>query len=256
MMAFDQINESEISDPHVRAAVAGLVRVSSWGNSYLVTTPLVYPSGTVVGVKITPHHGGFWVSDFAMGYREAEAFEAQRSYGSHAGRMKEALCVDYTDGHEIGIFVRENQIAWAIRRVSYAAHKIATKVFDAAPTLDEQEMGAVLYQRLRDLFGSDHVHSGVSVHGASNIDWNFSAQVTLQSKRVFFDVVTPHHSSVFSAVSKFSDVRRLGSNTLPVAVVDDITKMGKWLPLISQEAEVIEDDASDETLRAVVAEAA
>lgn len=256
MMAFDQISEEGISDPHIRRAVSGLVRVSTWGNSYLVTTPLTYPSGSIVGIRIIPGQGGYWVSDFAMGFREAETAEAQRSFGSHAGRMKEELGVEYTDGHEIRMFVRENGISTAIRRVAYASHRIMMKVFHSSPMWDEQEMGATLYQRLRDMFGDEKVKGDISVHGASNISWHFAAEVDFGPRRVFFDVVTPHHSSVFSAVSKFNDVRRLGSETHPVAVVNSIEKMGKWLPLISQEAEVIEGDASDETLRTVVSEAA
>jgi hypothetical protein len=259
MMAFEQIERDMIADPAVRKAVAGLVRASMWGNAYLITTPLVYPSGTAVGVKVTPAQGGYWVSDFAMGFREAEGLEAQRSFGAHAGRLKDELGVEYTDGHEIRVFAREQQIASAIRKVSFAAHRIMTKVSHSLPEWDEQEITAVLYQRLRDLFGEAQVKGGdipVSVLGASNIDWKFAAEVYYGSRRVLFDVVTPHHSSVFSAVSKFSDVRRRGPDSRPVAVVHDLNKMGKWLPLIAQEAEVIEDDASDDALRSVVAEAA
>ena len=256
MNATIKIDHEQIDDPAVRKAIAGLVRVSEWGNSYLVTMPLVYPSGTVVGVRIMPAQGGFWVSDFALGYREAETFEAQRSFGSHAGRLKEELGVEYTDGHELRLFAKENQIAWALRRVAYASHRVVTKVYNSAPTWDEQEISATLFQRLRKLFGDAHVQHDIHVHGASNIDWRFAAAVQLGDRRVFFDIVTPHHSSVFSAVSKFSDIRRLGEDAHPVAVVDDVAKMGKWLPLISQEAEVIEDEVSDDTLKAVVLEAA
>jgi hypothetical protein len=80
--------------------------------------------------------------------------------------------------------------------------------------------------------------------------------VKYQGRQILFDVVVPHRSSVVSAKSKFSDIRRLGPDVHPVAVVDDIKRMGKWLPLISQEAEVIEDDVSEDVLRRVVAEAA
>ena len=256
MTEIEAITRDDIADQHIRDAVDKLVRVSAWGNSYLVSMPLVYPTGTVVGVKVSHVQGMYCVSDFAMGFREAEAFEAQRSFGAHAGRLKEQLGVDYTDDHEVRLIVKEAQIAWAMRRVAFASHRIVMKAYASAPSWDEQEIGAALYQRLRNMFGDGHVRGGVSVHGASNIDWKFAAEVQLGGKRVFFDVVTPHHSSVFSAVSKFSDVRRLGSQSHPVAVVDDLEKMGKWLPLISQEVEVIEAAASDDVLREIVAEAA
>lgn len=254
-MAFEPIDQSAISDPNVRAAVSCLVRVTAWGNAYLVTTPLVYPSGTVVGVRIVPAQGGYWVTDFAMGYREAEALEAQRSFGSNAGRMKDELGFEYTEGHEIRIFASERQIASAIRRVSFASHSVMLKTFRSIPEVDPDEIGAQLYQRLRDMFG-EAARNDVNIIGSSNLEWKFAAEVHLGGRRVLFDVVTPYYTSVCSAVSKFTDIRRLGRDNHPVAVVDNLEKMGKWLPLISQEAEVIQDDASEDVIRSVVAEAA
>jgi hypothetical protein len=212
----------------------------------------------MVGVRLTPDKDGYWVSDFAMGFREAESAEAQRSFGAHAGRLKDELGVEYSDDHEVRIFAKENQIASAIRRVAFATHRIMAKVYSSAPAWDEQDISASLYQRLRDLFGASRVRWDVTTLGASNLSWHFAAEVASpqDGTRVLFDVVTPHHSSVFSAVSKFSDMRRLGPNSLPVAVVDSVDEMGKWLPLISQEAEVIERNANDSTLVSLVEQAA
>ncbi len=255
-MAFEPIGSEDIRDAGVRRAVDSLVRASEWGNSYLITVPLVYPSGTAVGVKVTPSKGGYNVSDFGLGWREAEGYEAQRSFGAHAGRIKKQVGVDYADNHEFQMFANERQIATAIRRVAYASHRAAVKAFHSLPEAGEQEIGAALFQKLRDTFGNDSVERELRLSGASNIDWPFAAQVTQGKRRVLFDVVSPQWTSVVSAKSKFSDIRRLGPNAIPVAVVDSINDMGKWLPLISQEAEVIEDDVGQDELRRIVAEAA
>jgi hypothetical protein len=255
-MAFEQIYNEDIRDVGVRKAVGGLVRVSAWGNAYLVTIPLVYPSGTTVGVKVDPSKGGYLVSDSGLGWREAEGYEAERSYGAHAGRIKKQVGVEYTGNHEFQMFANQRQLATAIRRVAYASHRAAVKAFHSLPEAGEQEIGAALYQRLRDTFGEANVAGALNLPGASNIDWPFAAQVLQGKRRVLFGVVSPHWTSVVAAKSKFSDVRHLGPNTVPVAVVDSIDAMGKWLPLISQEAEVIEDDVGADELRRVVAEAA
>ncbi len=255
-MAFEQIRDEEIRDAGVRKVVDGLVRVSAWGNSYLVSVPLVYPSGTNVGVQITPRGGGYLVSDAALGFREAEAYEAQRSFGAHAGRIKEQVGVEYTTEHEFRMFVTERQLSTAIRRVAYASHRAAIKAFNSLPEAGEQEIGAELFQRLRDTFGSENVAGEMKLAGASNIEWPFAAQVLQGKRRVLFDVVSPKWASVVAAKSKFSDVRHLGPNTFPVAVVENIDAMGKWLPLISQEAEVIEASVDQDELRRVVSEAA
>lgn len=255
-MAFEEIRDDEIGDAGVRKAVAGLVRASAWGNAYLISVPLVYPSGTTVGVKIVPSQGGYYVTDAGLGFREAEGYEAQRSFGSHAGRIKDRVGVEYTTDHELRMFAMERQLTAAIRRVSYASHRAAMKAFNSLPDACEQEIGAVLYQRLRDTFGEDNVEGEQKLAGGSNIEWPFAAQVVQGKRRVLFDVVSPQWTSVVAAKSKFSDVRHLGRNTIPVAVVDSIDAMGKWLPLISQEAEVIEGDVDADELRRVVAEAA
>ncbi|WP_395393114.1 hypothetical protein WBP07_18105 [Novosphingobium sp. BL-8A] len=255
-LAFDPLTRDDIRDEAVRKAVGSLVRASTWGASYLVTVPMIYPSGAVVGVKITPEAGGYWVSDFAMGYREAEAIDAQRSFGAHAGKAPERYGVEYTVGHEIRMFATERQLTTAIRRVAAASHDAATKAHNSLPEMEAHEIGAVLYQRLRDMFGADHVKGETKIAGASNLDWPFAAEVTLGERRVLFDAVVPHHSSVVFAKSKFSDIRRLGPETHPVAVVESFAKMSKWLPLISQEAEVIEAGVGEDVLRKVVAEAA
>lgn len=255
-MAFDQISDQDIRDPGVRKAVEGLVRASAWGSSYLITVPLVYPSGTAVGVKVSAHQGGYIVTDFGLGWREAEGYEAHRSFGAHAGRIKDQVGVEYTGEHEFRMFANARQLATAIRRVAYASHRSAVKAFHSLPEACEQEIGAALFQRLRDTFGKDNVAGELKLAGASNIEWPFAAQVLQGKRRVVFDVVSPQWTSVVAAKSKFSDVRHLGPNTVPVAVVDSIDAMGKWLPLISQEAEVIEDDVDADELRRVVAEAA
>ena len=255
-MAFEQICDSAIRDEGVRKAVEGLVRVSAWGNAYLVSVPFVYPSGTVVGVKIVPTNRGYLVSDACLGFREAEALEAQRSYGAHAGRIKDQVGVEYTSNHEFRIIANERQLSSAIRRVAYASHRSAVKAFHSLPEAGEQEIGAALYQRLRETFGNENVAGDLKLAGGSNIEWPFAAQVVQGKRRVVFDVVSPQWTSVVAAKSKFSDVRHLGPNVIPVAVVDSIDAMGKWLPLISQEAEVISDDIGSDELRRVVAEAA
>lgn len=255
-MAFEQISGDSIRDDGVRQAIAGLVRASAWGQSYLISLPLIYPSGTAVGVKVTPSHGEYVVTDGGLGFREAEDLEGQRSFGAHAGRIKDTVGVEYTTDHEFRMIANAQQLPTAIRRVGFASHRAVVKTLHSLPEVSEHEIGAELFQKLRDTFGKENVAGELKLPGASNIAWPFAAQVLQGKRRVLFDVVSPRWTSVVSAKSKFSDVRHLGKNTVPVAVVDSIDAMGKWLPLITQEAEVIEVGVSADELRRIVAEAA
>lgn len=245
-----------LDDPAIQAAVSRLVRVSQSGGATLISMPITYPSGSSVGIRVDRHARGYYVSDFASGYREAESFGAERSFKANVKKIIEAYGLEYGVGHQIGTIVTPEQLTGAIRIVAAASHEVVQRVFAAAPEWDEEEVAAGLYQRLVGLFGLDHVRAKASMAGASSVSWHFAARVNLDGQNAVFDVVSPHHASVFSTVSKFNDLIRLEAPTSTVAVVHSKAAMGKWLPLLSQTATVIEDDASDDTLRNVVAEAA
>jgi len=243
-------------DPAIRGAVEGLVRVSAAGQTALVSLPMIYPTGNAVGIKIERVNDRFVVSDFAFGYREAESFGGERSFAAHVRKVVEAYGLDYGLGHQITYCATAAQLRGAIKMVAAASLETVTKVFASAPEWDEEEIGAGLYDRLIRLFGNKRVFSKDNVIGASSVSWPISARVTLNGRDILFDVVSPHHSSVFSTVSKFNDLARRDNRMVEVAVVDDKKAMGKWLPLLSQVATVIEDDAADQTLREIVEEAA
>lgn len=242
-----------IQDKAIEQAVAGLVRSSALGEATLVSLPFSYPSGSAVSVRVTPTHGQrYLVSDFAFGYREAEAIGAERSFGANAGKMAESYGLVYGDGHQLSMTVNANQIGGAIGVVGAASLEIANKVFANAPEWQAEEMAANLLERLRTIFGPSNVSGETTVAGASNVDWHFAAKVTRDGHSVLFDVATPHHASVFSAASKFNDIARLDEEISAVTVVQDKQAMGKWLPLLSQVSIVVEESASNSTLKHAV----
>jgi len=243
-------------DPVVEAAVRDLVRVSKFGGSTLVSLPLFYPTGTNVGVYVIPTSGAYVVTDFGLGFRECESFGADRSFSANVRRIVDAYGLEYGTGHQIRVKAKPHQLVGAIQMVASASSEVVAKVFSAAPQWDEEEVTADLYQRLVGMFGKSHVRAKASIAGASSVSWPVAARVTLNGRDILFDVVSDHHSSVFSTVSKFNDLSRLDRPVVEVAVVESKIAMGKWLPLLSQVATVIERDVTDDTIRDIVAEAA
>lgn len=238
-----------LKDSVIERAVNKLVRASDVGNGYLISLPMVYPTGTGVGIRIEPAEGGFYVSDFAMGYREAEDYGSERSFRHHVRKLIDGGPVEFTPGKQIRVRATEAQLKGAIVKVASLSRDAAVKAYENAADWDDEELGADLFQRLTSIFGEKHVVARAIKTGASNVEWKFAAKVSMGKREILFDAVSPHHTSVFSAVSKFNDVLRDEGDVDAVAVVDSKKAMGKWLPLISQTAVVIEDDASEETLR-------
>ena len=242
-----------VGDPErggaIERAVDRLVRASQVSDGFLVSLPMAYPTGTAVGIRIEPAQGGYYVSDFAMGYREAEDFGAERSFRYHLKKMIEGGPVEFTPGKQIRIRVNEGQLRGAIIKVANLSRDAAVKAYENAADWDDEELAADLFQRLSDVFGASYVIAKALKTGASSVQWKFAAEVKIQGRDILFDAVSPHHNSVFSAVSKFNDVQREDDNFDAVAVVESKKAMGKWLPLLSQAAIVIESGASKETLR-------
>lgn len=233
----------------VGRAIDRLVRASQVSGGFLVSLPMAYPTGTAVGIRIEPAQGGFYVSDFAMGFREAEDFGADRSFLYHIKKMIGDGPVEFTAGKQVRVRATEAQLKGAIIKIANLSRDATVKAYENAADWDSEELAADLFQRLSDVFGSAYVAAKATKTGASSVDWKFAAKVTVQGHEILFDAVSPHHNSVFSAVSKFNDVQREDDDIGAVAVVDSRKAMGKWLPLLSQAATVIESGASEQTLR-------
>lgn len=233
----------------IERAVAHLVRASRVGDGYLVSLPMSYPTGTAVGVRIEPAPGGFFVSDFAMGYREAEEFGAERAFKRHVSKCIEGTGIEFTAGKQVRVRATEAQLRGAIMAIAMLSRDAAMKAYDSAADWDDEELAAELFGRLTSIFGRNHVVASAFRTGASSVQWKFAAKVTIDGRELLFDAVSPHHSSVFSAVSKFTDVLHDDDHLSTVAVVNSKEDMGKWLPLLSQVANVIEEDASEAAIR-------
>lgn len=237
------------NDGAVKRAVDKLVRVSKVSDAFLVSLPMFYPTGTAVGIRIEPAQGGFYVSDFAMGYRESEDFGAERSFRYHIQKLIEGGSVEFTTGKQVRLRASEAQLKGAIIKVANLSRDAALKAYENAAEWDNEELAADLFQRLSTVFGANHVIARAQKLGASNVEWKFAAKVNVEGRELLFDAVSPHHNSVFSAVSKFNDVLLEDSELEAIAVVDSKSAMGKWLPLLSQAAIVIEGDVSEKVLR-------
>lgn len=233
----------------IERAVDRLVRASQVADGFLISLPMTYPTGTVVGIRIEPAQGGFYVSDFAMGYRESEDFSAERSFRYHIKKMIEDGPVEFTAGKQIRIRATEEQLKGAIIKIANLSRDAAVKAYENASDWDDEELAADLFQRLSDVFGASYVVAKALRTGASSVQWKFAAEVKVHGRDILFDAVSPHHNSVFSAVSKFNDVQREDDDIDAVAVVESKISMGKWLPLLSQAATVIESGASEAALR-------
>lgn len=249
------INETA-TNPAVRSAVQRLVLVSRHGDASLISLPMHYPSGTSIGVRVRPSGKGFLVSDFGCAYREAEQNGYEITFMRQAKEVARSVGVEFTDDRQFQVRATAEQLPVAIGIVGSASYLVVQNIAASAPEWDEEQASFEVAQRLVTLYGAKAVRPKAHVRGASDIDWTVAAKVVLKGRETVFDAVSSSHNSVYAAASKFNDLARLEDAPNRVAIVQDKKAIKKYLSLLSQSAHVIEQGASDETVRYVTERAA
>lgn len=106
---------------------------------------------------------------------------------------------------------------------------------------------ARLVARLATLFPGRHVEEDAVLHGGSTQEWTVDALVQEDGRRVVFDLVKPHLTSVALEVTKVGDLLSLENAPRCVSVVRRKQEFGPLLTLLSQTARVVEEDAPEKT---------
>lgn len=213
-----------------------------------INLPVMYPSGSMVVVRIDPHHDGcFLVSDIGLGFQEADLMGAGKIYAHSAPAVAVRAGVHF-DHQAFSLGVRQDQLAGAVAVIA-ACSQEAVQV--AAFRLDERQKADAadrLCERLFRLFTPAKVERGATILGASNTPWTVTALVRADGHRAVYEPVSEHANSVASALTKFVDLTQLEHPPARIAVVRNKQLLGTRLSLIATAANVVEEGVSDQTL--------
>ncbi len=240
------ITEQIVSIKDIAHGVAqALVRISMRDDVARLSTPLLFPGGTNVGVEISRHREGFLVSDMGAARREAELLGGERQFARLASEVATRFGVRFDQGMIFDVGVPQDELTIAVAAIANAAKSAveATAFQLAAPA--PVDLKSLLWTRLETVFGSKQVKHNQKVRGAAD-EWTFDAVVTSSRGIALFEVIAPHPNAVSSAVTKFLDVRDLG-NAAParVAVLSDKAKT-PHLAVLGRTARLIRQDEPDE----------
>lgn len=213
-----------------------------------VRTPVLLASGSTIVVAIDDDgRDGFVVSDLGQAADEAALHTVSMSFRHHAQELARLAGVDFRDGVFTVTGVRREQLVGAVIAVADCA---ARSVERATAVAEERRTTVAvdrLVQRLGRVFRPERVHRAAEITGASTHSWQVDALVDADGRRAAFEIVRPHVNSVAAAATKFHDVARLEDAPARVAVVKSKAAMGDLLAVVSQAAQVIEEDAGDRT---------
>lgn len=211
------------------------------GGQQQIVTPLLYPSGACVVLRLDVSREGYFVSDAGAGRREAELMGGDRIYGRIAAEQAKRHSVNFDSDLVFDIEVPMEALVTAAIAVANASKDA---VRDTAEKLSERKADAQRERLWRTLFGifpRDRVFENVEFSGRSEI-WKFDALVQMD-RPLLFHTVAPSSISVQSAVARFLDVKDNGGNeTVRVSVATSLHQT-PHLQLLTRISRVVEIDA-------------
>jgi hypothetical protein len=231
-----------------------LVSIEHRPDGAFITTPLTYPSGSLAVVRVDVlDHDRHFVSDMGMGYLEAEMMGTSLIYARNASPIADQTGTHF-DHHAFSLVdVSPDRLPGAIIAVANASQQAVTVAAYRQAERKIAEDEERLYERLVRVFTPPHVNRYVSIVGASNTPWRVSNVVEVDRKVTIFEPVSRHPNSITTATAKFHDLARLDDPPNRVAVVESKERLGTYLGVLSQAANVITRDASDSTLERLAA---
>ncbi len=236
----------------MKAALDAIISVRDTGEETLVTVPSFYPSGAVVTITVSQTRFGYRVTDSGLAYREADLVGANHLFSRSATAVAEQFGVDLAN-RIFSTNAHTDQLAAAIADIAACSVQVAHKIVERVALRNEADIEAHLYRRLVGLFGVEKVSKEADISGASSHRWRVSALVILEGKKLAFEAVSNHHSSVYSTATMFHDLSLLEDRPIGIAVVRDKRAMGDYLSILSQAANVIQDNISDDAIAGLIA---
>jgi hypothetical protein len=226
------------------------------GGSF-IRTPLLYPSGATVVVRIEQGDNRYFVSDWGLGYQETDLYGAGSFYMRHARAIADKAGVGFDNQAFFIMEAPREQLAGAVVTIGNCSQEAAIRAADALAERTFEDNKERLYERLVSVFAkkvgptTKVVTKNAKVVGYSSTEWPIATLVKLPgaNRQTIFEPVTKHHNSVAHATMKFHDIALLGQEAPSrIAVVHKKKEFGTYLGVLSQAANVVDEDVSDDTI--------
>jgi hypothetical protein len=241
-----QTKITEIASEVARA----LVRVTAREEGVRLSLPLLYPGGAMVGVEISRLRDEFLVSDAGTARREAAMLGGERSFAQLAPDIATRFGVRFDHNMFFDINVARDDLVIAVAAVANASKSAVEETAMRLASVEHADYQANLWLKLERVFTAKRVSREPWIAGKRE-NWQFDAAVQMQGRTSLFDVVTPYANSVNSAVTKFVDVRDLGSDApTRVAILTNKDKTPHFGVLASTAKWITIDAADDVFLKA------
>jgi hypothetical protein len=225
----------------IAQAMARLVHTQLTGESVVVSLPIMYPSGAFVGVSISVSGNKCFVSDSAIGLREAEMAGASDFYDSVAGKVAESFGVRYDGASVFAIDASIERVEGAAAAVGNASASAVARALSKAAESKERVKNNVVFDIVASIFGRPNVEKTIDIPGRDAV-WPAHNVVTFSDRhRAIFEFVSAHTNSVANKYMMFSDISKIEDHQMSlVSVVNSIETIGAKGAMLADVSNVIE----------------
>lgn len=232
---------------------AELVRVRESAKGGTIVTPVLFPSGSHVSVRVILEKDHCLITDDGAAFAEADMMGAGDIF-KRAGRLV---------ADEAGIKFNSFEIFEAHASLDTAPGIVAI-VADAARrtiAITAERLAKRLYEetrvdvvgRLVDAFGHDRVRREAPISGASTHAWTIDAYIDV-GPGVAVEVISPAPVSVSSSYMKLDDIRRLENAPRTIgALTSRRAFKADQLLILGRAARLIDSKSSMDELRRIAA---
>ena len=187
----------------------GLSFASTLGSDVLIQTPISFPSGRSVGVKLLGGPDIYTITDGGLTMREAELLGAEDICRREARRVAKEFDLKFNEWELFEAKAPADRLVGLTTILANAASLTMLRTSDKFAERFDIRRKEELSVRLARVFGEKNVAKEVEFSGAAK-SWSFDAKVALPSGRLgLFSVVTPFPTSIAFAYTKFDDVSRI-----------------------------------------------
>jgi hypothetical protein len=192
------------------------------GGSAFISTPLLYPSGSHVVVRMDGTGDRWFVSDDGYGHLEAEMMGGLITFRRLAKPLAERVGVQFDERCFFVLEVERDSLPGAVITISNVSKQAVERTSFAVEERRIAVSRDIFEQRLVAAFGATSIAHNISFVGATGKEWDVDVGITSDSRvEKLFEFVTPRSTSVAAAVMKFTDIRAVAKAPRTAAVLSD-----------------------------------
>ncbi len=226
------------------AAVARLISTRAVGEAAVVNVPVSYPSGARAAVHVSISGDKCFVSDCAVGMREAEMAGASDFFDHAARDAAHWFGVGYDGASVFAASAPLDRIEGAIVAVSNASAMAVGRALLRAAESKERQANTAVYDRVSDIFGRQNVAKRFEIAGRDAV-WDAHNLVSIGDRRAIFEFVGEHGNAIASKFLMFSDIVKIDNAPTLISVVTSLDKMSKKANMLGDVSSIIELQADN-----------